>query len=103
MSTADGETHTRQRRLVSLKANEPDRMLWHGESVLRGADRVGHVTSGAYGYTLGVPVGLAWLHAEAPITQAWLDSEPLEVEIRDRRVHAVASGDPFYSSATART
>jgi 4-methylaminobutanoate oxidase (formaldehyde-forming) len=50
------------RRLVSVKLDEPERTLWHGESVLRDDERVGHVTSGAYGFTVGGGIGLAWVH-----------------------------------------
>src|SRR5207237_9538094 len=48
------------RRLVSVKLADPETALWHGESVLVDGRRAGHVTSGAYGHTLGASVALAW-------------------------------------------
>jgi heterotetrameric sarcosine oxidase gamma subunit len=93
----------RHRLLVSVRLGDPDPMLWHGESVLRSGERVGHVSSGGYGYTLGSAVGLAWIHAEGEVTQQWLDSEPIEVEVRDRRIPAVASIRPLYEPASARS
>jgi 4-methylaminobutanoate oxidase (formaldehyde-forming) len=70
-------------------------MLWHGESLLRDGARVGHVTSGAYGYTLGAAVGLGWVHAEDPIEPGWLESGTWTVEIRAREVPAIVSLRPF--------
>ena len=102
-STVKLRSTVRERLLVSLKLSEPEAMLWHGESVLRGTQRVGHVSSGGYGYTLGAPVGLAWIHSDEPITEDWLRAEPLQVEIRDRAVMAVASIHPFYEPATPRS
>jgi 4-methylaminobutanoate oxidase (formaldehyde-forming) len=80
----------RERRLLSIRLDDPAPMLWHGESVLAGDERVGHVTSGAYGYTLGGAVGLAWIHGDVP------EDVPVTVEVRDRRVPATISSKPFY-------
>jgi 4-methylaminobutanoate oxidase (formaldehyde-forming) len=80
----------RERRLLSIRLDDPAPMLWHGESVLAGDERVGHVTSGAYGYTLGGAVGLAWMHSDVP------EDVPVTVEVRDRRVPATISSNPFY-------
>ena len=67
----------RPRRLVSLHA--PSAVLWHGESVLRGTERVGHVTSASIAPTLGGSIALAWVHGP-------LDGDDWCVEI---------GGDPF--------
>jgi len=93
------------RRLVSVKLEEPDAVLWHGESVLRDGARVGHVSSGAYGPTLGGGVGLAWVHGPDGVDDAWLDSGEWRVEIRDQQVPATVHARAFYdpSGARART
>jgi len=65
---------------VKLDAAEP--LLWHGESVLLDGRRAGEVTSAAFGATLGAPVGLAWIHAEAPVTQELLDAAEVRIEVR---------------------
>ncbi|MEX1263049.1 MAG: FAD-dependent oxidoreductase [Actinomycetota bacterium] len=77
----------RERRLVSLHA--PDAVLWHGESVVRGEERMGHVTSAGIAPTLGGSAGLAWIHGE-PEGDGW------GVEIRGEVVPAVVQADPFY-------
>ena len=80
----------RERRLLSIRLDDPAPMLWHPESVLAGAGRVGHVTSGGYGYTLGGAVGLAWIHGDVP------EDVPVTVEVRNRPVPATISSKPFY-------
>lgn len=84
------------RRLVSVKLSDPDAPLWHGESVLVDGRRAGHVTSGAYGHTLGASVALAWIHDNEVITAERLAGAEVAVEVRDRVVAAQASIRPFY-------
>jgi glycine cleavage system aminomethyltransferase T/glycine/D-amino acid oxidase-like deaminating enzyme len=79
-----------ERRLLSIRLDDPAPMLWHAESVVVGGERVGHVTSGAYGYTLGNAVGLAWIHRDVP------EDAPVTVEVRNRPVPATISSKPFY-------
>jgi 4-methylaminobutanoate oxidase (formaldehyde-forming) len=76
-----------ERKLVSVHA--PDAVLWHGESVVRGDERLGHVSSGSIAPTLGGSAALAWIHGE-PEGDGW------GVEIRGQVVPAVVQADPFY-------
>jgi glycine cleavage system aminomethyltransferase T/glycine/D-amino acid oxidase-like deaminating enzyme len=78
---------SRERRLVSVHV--PDAVLWHGESVVRGEERMGHLTSAGIAPTLGGSAGLAWIHGE-PAGEGW------GVEIRGEVVPAVVRADPFY-------
>jgi 4-methylaminobutanoate oxidase (formaldehyde-forming) len=82
--TPDGE---RRRRLVSLHA--PAAVLWHGESVLRGTERVGYVTSASIAPTLGGSIALAWVHGP-------LDGGEWCVEIGGDPSPCVVSAEPFY-------
>jgi 4-methylaminobutanoate oxidase (formaldehyde-forming) len=77
----------RPRRLVSLHA--PDAVLWHGESVLRGDERVGHVTSASIAPTLGGSVALAWVHGP-------LDGGDWCVESGGEAAPCRISLEPFY-------
>jgi 4-methylaminobutanoate oxidase (formaldehyde-forming) len=92
----------RTRRLVSVKLSDPDAALWHGESVLVDGRRAGHVTSGAFGHTLGTSVALAWIHDEEPITADRLAGGAVTVEVRDRVIPAEASVRPFYDPDGSR-
>ena len=65
-------------------------MLWHGEHAVRGRRHAGHVTSGAYGHTLGAAVGLAWVHGGRARGRGG------HGEVRGRQVLATLSEEPFY-------
>ena len=77
----------RDRRLVSVHA--PDAVLWHGESIVRGDERLGHVTSAGVAPTLGGSAGLAWIHGD-PGLEGWA------VEIRGEAAPVTLQVDPFY-------
>jgi 4-methylaminobutanoate oxidase (formaldehyde-forming) len=77
----------RPRRLASLHA--PTSVLWHGESVLRGGARVGHVTSASIAPTLGGSIGLAWIHGP-------LDGDGWCVEVGGDAFPCAVSHEPFY-------
>jgi 4-methylaminobutanoate oxidase (formaldehyde-forming) len=77
----------RERVLVSIHV--PEAVLWHGESVVRGGDRAGHVTSGSIAPTLGGSVGLAWVHDD-PSRDGW------GVEIRGEVLPATVQEQPFH-------
>jgi dimethylglycine dehydrogenase len=84
----------RDRKLVSLHV--PDAVLWHGESVLRGDERRGHVTSAALAPTLGGgSAGLAWV-------DGGLEGDGWGVEIRGEAVPAVVQESPFYDPSGSR-
>jgi glycine cleavage system aminomethyltransferase T len=76
-----------ERRLVSVHV--PDAVLWHGESIVHGERRAGHITSGSIAPTLGGSAGIAWVHGE-------LAADGWGVEIRGEVVPATVQVDPFY-------
>ena len=85
----------RERRLVSVHA--PGVTLWHGESLLHGGDRRGHITSAGVAPTLGGgSVGLAWVHGE-------LDADGWSVQVGDRLVPATVQVEPFHDPKGDRT
>jgi 4-methylaminobutanoate oxidase (formaldehyde-forming) len=98
---AAGAPGSLTRRLAQVLVGDPEPLMWHAEIVLRDGVPVGYVRAASYGWTLGGAVGLAMIepgvHGVAePVTQAWLDAAPLEVEIAGRRYPATASLRPFY-------
>ena len=64
-----------------MSVHAPGAVLWHGESILRGDERVGHLTSGAIAPTLGGSAGLGWVHGD-------LEGDGWGVEIRGEVVPA---------------
>jgi heterotetrameric sarcosine oxidase gamma subunit len=77
----------RARRLVSVHV--PGAVLWHGESLVRGEERRGHLTSAGIAPTLGGSAGIAWMHGD-PGGDDW------GVEIRGEVVPARVQEAPFF-------
>ncbi|MEX0755952.1 MAG: FAD-dependent oxidoreductase [Actinomycetota bacterium] len=92
----------RRRRLVHVRIDDPERLAFHGESILRDGERVGEVTSAAFGATLDRCVGLGWVNAEPEVTDAWLDEGRFEVEIAAQAVLATVSARAFFDPSGQR-
>ena len=90
------------RRLVQVRLNDPEPLLWHGEPVLRGGKPVGYVRAASYGHTIGGAVGLAMVDGGEPVNVAWLDGAEWEVDVAGRLWAAHASLEPFYDPSMAR-
>ena len=69
------------KRLLQFLLQEPEAMLYHHEPILRDGKIVGYLTSGAYGHTLGGPVGLGYVEAEDEINQEYLQSGKWEIDV----------------------
>jgi 4-methylaminobutanoate oxidase (formaldehyde-forming) len=77
-----------RRRVVSLRVESPEPMLWGGELLLLDGAPVGQVTSAAWGATVGSAVGLALLRCDGAVTEEWLAGGRFQVDVGGER-HAV--------------
>jgi 4-methylaminobutanoate oxidase (formaldehyde-forming) len=83
------------RRLVQFCLDDPQPLLYHNEPIWREDTIVGHVTSGAYGHTLGSCIGLGYVAGA-------IQGEKIEVEVAGERFAAEASISPLYDPDNAR-
>jgi heterotetrameric sarcosine oxidase gamma subunit len=84
-------------RLVSLKLEDPEPILLHGESVIADGRIVGAVMSAAYAHTVGAAVGLAMLEATAIA-----DGSTVEVDVAGALVKATLSTRALYDPTGSR-
>ena len=87
---------TLTRRLVQFALDDPAPLLYHNEPIWRDGALVGHITSGAYGHTLGSAIGLGYVSAEAGVSGDFVRSGSYEIEIARERFAARASLAPLY-------
>jgi 4-methylaminobutanoate oxidase (formaldehyde-forming) len=83
-----------EKRLVQFRLDDPEPLLYHNEPIWRGDEIVGHITSGAYGHTLGSCIGLGY------VTGA-IDGEKFEIEVAGVRFAATTSLRPMYDPKNA--
>jgi 4-methylaminobutanoate oxidase (formaldehyde-forming) len=90
------------RHLVQLRLKDPEPLIYHNEPIWRDGALVGHITSGAYGHTLGGAVGLGYVSAipgDAP--EAVLEGT-YEVEVACEKIAAGVSLRPLYDPENSK-
>jgi heterotetrameric sarcosine oxidase gamma subunit len=92
------------RRLVQLRLLEDPTapMLYHEEPILLDGIIVGSVTSGAYGHRVNASLGMGYVTCPDGVSDAWLASGKLEVEVAWKRYPATAQLRPWYDPTGAR-
>ncbi|MFG2193813.1 FAD-dependent oxidoreductase [Streptomyces sp. NPDC048639] len=86
-----------RRRLTCLTIDDPRDVVMGREPVHDGTACVGHVTSAAYGYTIGKGIAYAWLPAEYAVP-----GRTLHIGYFDRRVPAVVAEEPLFDPSMSR-
>ncbi|MGH8832527.1 MAG: GcvT family protein [Polaromonas sp.] len=87
------------RRMAVLALDDPETMLWGGELIVRDGKPAGHLTSAAYGHTLGGAVAMGYVVNDAgPVDNAFVESGRYQIDIAgtlvDAKVHLRAPYDP---------
>ncbi|GIR82328.1 MAG: hypothetical protein CM15mP84_00760 [Cellvibrionales bacterium] len=90
------------RHLVQLRLNDPEPLIYHNEPIWRGDEIVGHITSAAFGHTLGGAVGLGYVSAEPGAPADAVLGDAYEVEVACERFAADVSLRPLYDPDNAK-
>jgi 4-methylaminobutanoate oxidase (formaldehyde-forming) len=90
------------RRLVQFRLTEPEPLLFHDEPIVMDGERIGLLTSGSYGHTLGAAIGMGWVRHPDGVAPEVLGAARFEIEISGERHPAEASLRAFYDPTGAR-
>jgi 4-methylaminobutanoate oxidase (formaldehyde-forming) len=90
------------RRLVQFRLADPAPLLHHDEPIVMDGQRIGLLTSGSYGHTLGSALGMGWVAHPDGVDAGLLQGARFEIEIAGERYPAHASLRPFYDPAGLR-
>ncbi len=91
-----------QKRLAIFTHEDPEAILLGGETIFRDGERVGWLTSGGHGHTIGRDIGLGYVRREAGVDDAFLQSGAYELEVRTRRIPAQLHLRPLYDPTNTR-
>jgi 4-methylaminobutanoate oxidase (formaldehyde-forming) len=83
-------------RLAQFLLEDPQPLLYGSEPIFRDGVRVGHLTTGGYGHTLGGAVGLGCVENEEGVNVEFIKSGSYEIEVASQRVPAKVSLRPMY-------
>ncbi len=90
-------------RLLAGFIADPDVVLLGRETIYRDGKRVGWLSSGGYGYTLGKSIGYGYVRdAENGIDAEHVLSGEYELEVATKRVPAQVFLDPLYDPTMSR-
>ncbi|MDO6587603.1 FAD-dependent oxidoreductase [Salipiger sp. 1_MG-2023] len=89
------------RRLATFTA-APEVILLGRETVFRNGERVGYLSSGGFGHTLGKAIGMGYLKHPGGVTKDWIASGSYELEVAMQRVPCEVTLSPLYDPAGAR-
>ena len=87
------------RQLLQFRLLDPIPLLYHNEPIWRDDDLVGHVTSGAYGHTLGGAIGLGYVDTATAPNPA---EGGFRIEVAGKRIPAEVSSIPMYDPGNKR-
>ena len=89
------------KRLLQFRLTDPEPLLYHNEPILRDGQIVGHLSSGAYGHTLGGAIGMGYVPCVGE-SVAGLLASGWEIDVAGVRVRAEAAVKPMYDAGGER-
>ncbi len=92
----------RTKRLIQFRLEDPDRLLYHDEPILRDGELVGRTSSGMWSYTEDRCLAMGYLNHPGGVTRDWLDAGAFEIEVAGERIAATPSIRSFYDPANER-
>ena len=90
------------RLLAGFTVADPRAVLLGRETIYRDGERVGWLTSGGYGYTIGKAIGYGYVRRDAGVDRAFVLSGRYELEIAGERFPAEVSLRAFYDPSGER-
>ena len=93
---------TPTKRLVQFRLLDPEPLLFRDEPIVMDGDRIGLLTSGSYGHTMGTAIGMGWVRHPDGVTPELLRSARFEIEVAGECYPAEASLHAFYDPKGAR-
>jgi 4-methylaminobutanoate oxidase (formaldehyde-forming) len=90
------------RLLAGFAVENPEVTLLGRETIYRDGERVGWLSSGGFGYSLGKPIGYGYVRNTAGLDRAFVLGGNYELDVAGERARASASLAPFYDPSGAR-
>ena len=90
------------RLLAGFAVDDPAVTLLGRETIYRDGERVGWLTSGGFGYTLGKPIGYGYVRDPNGVGRAFALAGKYQLDVAGERVPATVSLAPFYDPKGAR-
>ncbi|MBU2998589.1 FAD-dependent oxidoreductase [Roseovarius nubinhibens] len=90
------------KKLMACFTTDPEVVLLGRETIYRNGERVGWLTSGGYGYTVGKSIGYGYVRHPDGVTRDFVESGSYELEVGTERVACAVHMSPLYDPAMTR-
>lgn len=84
-----------KKQLATFTAT-PKVVLWGRETIYRNGERVGWLSSGGYGHTVGKSIGMGYVRHAGGVSEEFVLSGRYELEVASERVPAEVTLQPLY-------
>ncbi|MCH4548765.1 FAD-dependent oxidoreductase [Rhizobium changzhiense] len=91
-----------RKRLACFVPEDTDAVLLGRETIYRDGKRVGWLSSGGFGYTLGKPIGYGYVRNPDGVTEDFVLSGTYELDVARERIPCKVSLSPLYDPDMAR-
>lgn len=88
--------------LCGFTVADPEIVLLGRETIYRNGERVGWLSSGGFGHTLGLPIGYGYVRRAEGVDRAFVEAGTYELEVATERVAAKVHLAPLYDPTMAR-
>jgi 4-methylaminobutanoate oxidase (formaldehyde-forming) len=90
------------KKLMACFTTDQEVVLLGRETIYRNGERVGWLTSGGYGYTVGKSIGYGYVRHPDGVTRDFVESGSYELEVGTERVACEVHMTPLYDPAMTR-
>jgi 4-methylaminobutanoate oxidase (formaldehyde-forming) len=91
-----------KKRLAGFTVDSPDVILLGRETIYRDGVRVGWLSSGGFGHTLGKPIGYGYVREAGGVAEDWMKTGRYELEVASERVPCKIHVNALYDPLNAR-
>ncbi|MFU1479131.1 GcvT family protein [Roseovarius sp. C7] len=101
-AAAEAQKKTGVKKLMAAFTTDPEVVLLGRETIYRNGERVGWLTSGGYGYTVGKSIGYGYVRHPDGVTRDFVETGTYELEVGTERLPCEVHMAPLYDPAMTR-
>ncbi|MFA1675507.1 FAD-dependent oxidoreductase [Rhizobium mongolense] len=91
-----------KKMLACVVPDDPETVLLGRETIYRNGKRVGWLSSGGFGYTIGKPIGYGYIRNPDGVTEDFMLSGTYELDVARERIPCTVSLKPLYDPEMKR-
>ncbi len=90
------------KKMLATFTADPEVILLGRETIYRNGERVGYLSSGGFGHTVGKAIGMGYVRHPDGVTRDWVLGGTYELEVATKRVPCAVTLSPLYDPQNIR-